>query len=120
MYYIFIYLLLIMKARKLNMKSQIFVAEMEKTRKHSGLLYMLIAVLKQCLAYTPVAVLGIKIQIAGKINGKLRAKTRCFNVGLSVPAQALCSNIDYSLVEAFTYTGVFGIKVWVYMQPQLA
>lgn len=95
--------------------AQLIASEMEKTRRHSGLFKMIENVLKNYLAASTSNLVGVKFQIAGKINGKLRAKDKTFEVGLKVPTQRLNARVDYSFIEAFTYTGVFGIKVWAYL-----
>ena len=55
---------------------------------------------------------GVKIAIAGRLDGAEIARTEYARYG-SVPLHTLRSDIDYSQVEAMTTYGVIGIKVWI-------
>lgn len=56
---------------------------------------------------------GIKIQIAGRLNGAEIARTEWLREG-RVPLQTLRANIDYSYKTAYTIYGILGIKIWVF------
>jgi small subunit ribosomal protein S3 len=56
---------------------------------------------------------GIKIQIAGRLNGAEIARTEWVRKG-RVPLQTLRANIDYSYKTAKTIYGILGIKVWLF------
>jgi len=57
---------------------------------------------------------GIRIWVAGRINGAQQARTIKHNDG-PVPLHTLRANIDFSARNANTLDlGTFGIKVWVY------
>jgi small subunit ribosomal protein S3 len=56
---------------------------------------------------------GIKIQIAGRVNGAEIARTEWLREG-RVPLQTLRANIDYSYKTAQTTHGILGIKVWLF------
>lgn len=56
---------------------------------------------------------GIKIQVAGRLNGAEIARTEWVRSG-RVPLQTLRANIDYTYQTAQTIYGVIGIKVWVF------
>ena len=55
---------------------------------------------------------GIKIQIAGRLNGAEMARSEMFKEGRT-PLHTLRADIDYALVEAHTKVGVIGVKVWI-------
>nr|YP_009561283.1 ribosomal protein S3 [Selaginella indica]QAR48702.1 ribosomal protein S3 [Selaginella indica] len=55
---------------------------------------------------------GIKIQIAGRLNGAEIARAEWAREG-RVPLQTLRAQIDYCYYPAQTIHGVLGIKVWV-------
>ncbi len=55
---------------------------------------------------------GIKICVAGRLNGAEIARSEWTRVG-SVPLHTLRSDIDYGIAEAFTTYGLIGIKVWI-------
>jgi len=56
---------------------------------------------------------GIKIQVAGRLNGAEMARTEWVKAG-RVPLQSISSNIDYSYRTASTIYGIIGIKVWIF------
>ena len=56
---------------------------------------------------------GIKIQIAGRLNGAEIARTEWVREG-RVPLQTLRANIDYSYKTAKTIYGILGIKIWIF------
>lgn len=56
---------------------------------------------------------GLKIQIAGRLNGAEIARTEWIREG-RVPLQTLRSDIDYSSKMAKTIYGILGIKVWIF------
>ena len=56
---------------------------------------------------------GIKIGIAGRLNGAEIARNETFMEG-RVPLHTFRADIDYALVEAHTTYGRIGVKVWVF------
>ena len=56
---------------------------------------------------------GIRVQIAGRLNGAEIARSETFREG-RVPLHTLRSDIDYAHVEANTSYGIIGIKVWIF------
>ena len=56
---------------------------------------------------------GVKILIAGRLNGVEIARREYFKEG-NIPLHTLRANIDFARVQANTTYGVIGIKVWVY------
>lgn len=58
-------------------------------------------------------ILGIKIQISGRLNGTDMARSEWVREG-RVPLQTLRANIDYTEKRAKTIYGVLGIKVWLF------
>lgn len=57
--------------------------------------------------------LGIKISVAGRLNGAEIARTEWYREG-RVPLHTLRADIDYGTAEASTTYGIIGIKVWVF------
>ena len=55
---------------------------------------------------------GIKICIAGRLNGAEIARSEWTRVG-SVPLHTLRADIDYGFAEAKTTYGIIGVKVWI-------
>jgi len=56
---------------------------------------------------------GIKIMVAGRLNGAEIARTEWYREG-RVPLHTLREDIDYGTTEANTTYGVIGVKVWVF------
>lgn len=61
---------------------------------------------------------GIKIQIAGRLNGAEIARTEWIREG-RVPLQTLRADIDYSYKTAHTIYGILGIKIWLFKKEIL-
>ena len=56
---------------------------------------------------------GIKINVAGRLNGAEIARSEWYREG-RVPLHTLRADIDYGFYEANTTYGVIGVKVWVF------
>jgi len=57
---------------------------------------------------------GVKIWVAGRINGAQQARRIKFSEG-PVPLHTIKADIDFALVEAETKEyGKFGVKIWIY------
>lgn len=55
---------------------------------------------------------GVRIQVAGRLNGAEMSRTEKESLG-SVPLHTIRANIDYALAEAKTGAGIIGVKVWI-------
>ena len=55
---------------------------------------------------------GIKICVAGRLNGAEIAREEWTRVG-SVPLHTIRADVDYGLAEAKTTYGIIGVKVWI-------
>lgn len=62
--------------------------------------------------------IGIKIQVSGRLNGAEMARSEWVRDG-RVPLQTLSANIDYATKEAYTIYGVLGIKIWVFKSDNI-
>lgn len=56
---------------------------------------------------------GVKIMIAGRLNGAEIARTEWYREG-RVPLHTLRADVDYGFAEAHTTYGVIGVKVWIF------
>ncbi len=56
---------------------------------------------------------GIKVMVAGRLNGAEIARTEWYREG-RVPLHTLRADIDYGVAEAMTTYGVIGVKVWIF------
>ena len=71
------------------------------------------AVKKSIQSTMSVGSSGIRVRVAGRLNGAEIARRETFREG-RVPLHTLRANIDYAQVEAHTTYGIIGIKVWIY------
>ena len=60
-----------------------------------------------------VGALGVKVMIAGRLNGADIARTEWYREG-RVPLHTFRANVDYGFAEARTTYGVIGVKVWIF------
>lgn len=56
---------------------------------------------------------GIKVQVAGRLNGADMSRVEHFSEG-TVPLHTLRADVDYAWTEAVTTYGKLGVKVWIY------
>ena len=56
---------------------------------------------------------GIRINVAGRLNGAEIARTEWYREG-RVPLHTLRADIDYGIAEANTTYGIIGVKVWIF------
>lgn len=71
------------------------------------------ALKKALAASVRSGVRGIKIMVAGRLDGAEIARTEWYNEK-SVPLHTLRADIDYGTAEALTGYGLIGVKVWIY------
>ena len=57
--------------------------------------------------------LGVKINVAGRLNGAEIARSEWYREG-RVPLHTLRADIDYGFAEALTTYGIIGIKTWIF------
>lgn len=62
---------------------------------------------------------GIKIMLAGRLNGAEIARSEWYREG-RVPLHTLRADIDYGVHEAHTTYGIIGVKVWIFKGEVLA
>lgn len=56
---------------------------------------------------------GVKVEIAGRLNGADIARTEHLATG-KIPLHTMRANIDFARSTAFTTYGTIGVKVWIY------
>ncbi len=61
---------------------------------------------------------GIKVSVAGRLNGAEIARNEKFIEG-KLPLSQFKANIDYALYHCPTTFGVIGVKVWIYKGDQV-
>ncbi len=70
------------------------------------------AVKKAIQSTMSMGAVGIRIRVAGRLNGTEIARTETYREG-KVPLHTLRADIDYACVESHTTYGVIGVKVWI-------
>jgi small subunit ribosomal protein S3 len=60
-----------------------------------------------------IGALGVKVMVAGRLNGAEIARTEWYREG-RVPLHTLRADIDYGFAEAHTTYGAIGVKVWIF------
>ena len=55
---------------------------------------------------------GVKVRVSGRLNGAEIARCEWYHDG-SVPLHTFRTVIDYGFAQAFTPSGVLGVKVWI-------
>jgi len=63
-------------------------------------------------------VLGIKVQVSGRLNGAEIARSEWVREG-RVPLQTLRADIDYAYKTANTIYGILGVKIWLFRGEHL-
>ena len=61
---------------------------------------------------------GIKVRVAGRLNGAEIARKEWYLQG-RLPLQTLRADIDYGTAEANTTYGVIGVKCWIYQGERI-
>ncbi len=61
---------------------------------------------------------GIKVRVAGRLNGAEIARKEWYLQG-RLPLQTLRADVDYGTAEAQTTYGVIGVKCWVYQGERM-
>lgn len=56
---------------------------------------------------------GIKVMVAGRLNGAEIARTEWYREG-RVPLHTIRADIDYGFAQARTTYGIIGVKVWIF------
>lgn len=68
---------------------------------------------KQAIASTMrIGAEGIKVLVAGRLNGAEMARSEMYKEGRT-PLHTFRADIDYAQAEALTKVGIIGIKVWI-------
>jgi small subunit ribosomal protein S3 len=61
---------------------------------------------------------GIKVRVAGRLNGAEIARKEWYLQG-RLPLQTLRADIDFGFAQAYTTYGVIGVKTWIYQGEKI-
>lgn len=86
---------------------------MRETKRHKKTLFFIKDFFKLLLDRYPTC--SVRLEIFGKFNGRLRAKKLKIATGVPFCVQTFDNYVKFDLTHCFTYTGVFGIKFWLYV-----
>nr|ANS11055.1 ribosomal protein S3 [Euphronia guianensis] len=113
----------------INRKIDITITRIENPYEHANILAEFIAgQLKNRVSY-PKAMKkaielneqtntkGIRVQIAGRLNGKDIARVQWIRKGM-LPLQTIGAKIDYCSYPVRTIHGVLGLKIWVFLDKE--
>jgi small subunit ribosomal protein S3 len=87
------------------------VGEMERRIPHRR------AVQKAIERVMAAGALGVKVVLAGRINGAEISRVEKFHQG-SVPTQTLREVVDYAQIPALLQRGYVGVKVWIHKKSE--
>lgn len=94
--------------------NQVIANLLKNNKKHSFVLKFIENILQFLLArWSYLLLIGLKLKICGKLNGRHRKQTKKIQLGLN-PLQTLSIYTNYSLNTAHTKFGSFGIGVWFF------
>lgn len=80
--------------------------------KHSRYFLFLEHLFKLIIKESKGLVRGIKLEISGKLKGKLRSSSQRISEG-NISSQSISKNLQYSQIHVYTVYGSFGVKLWV-------
>lgn len=80
--------------------------------KHSRYFLFLEHLFKLIVKESKGLIKGMKLEINGKLKGKLRSSSRKISEG-NISSQSISKNLKYSQIHVYTIYGSFGIKLWV-------
>ena len=99
------------KSSKLLAKTISYLITNQK-RRHSNILSFLKKLFDILIPCKLSKISGLRLLVAGRINGYPRAKKRLLKIG-ALPLQSFNASVHYSQDISYTPNGTFGIKVWV-------
>lgn len=80
--------------------------------KHARYFLFLDQLFKMLIKESKGEIKGIKLEVSGKLKGKLRSSSQKISEG-NISNQSIAKNINYSQTHVYTLYGSFGIKFWV-------
>lgn len=102
---------LFFKASILNFYINILIKEI-KDKKHINVIKLLFDNIKVLFEQQMIPIAGIKFQIAGRLNGKLRKSRFGYNIG-SIKLMSFLTLCNYSCDFVYTQYGSFSLKLWL-------
>lgn len=120
------------KINPVNQKLNICIKKLEKPYEHPNVIAQSIAIqlknripprqamkniLEDIKKKNYKDIKGIRIQIAGPIDGAERTRLECIRQG-KLPLQTIRCKIDYCSYTIRTIYGILGIKIWIYVNRE--
>jgi len=104
--------IVITKKNSAKLISEFLAFQFSVMKKHNFFLNFLTQALFLLIKSKLSFIKGLKILIKGRLNGKLRAKSKLIEIG-KIPLQTINSQINYSTSTSYSLYGTFGFKVWI-------
>jgi hypothetical protein len=111
----FIYLLIALYQADAKLLNHVFCGIFRYVKHHRSFLFFFTNQLESFLA-SPLfrdRIKGVHIKINGKINALDRTKSFYYSTGAPIKPQLIYNNISYNFSSVETYTGSFGVRVWI-------
>jgi len=99
--------------KNLNLFNYYISFLMQRTRNHLSFFTYFLQLLENFFLIF-ANLYGIKLWVNGKFNGSTRAFFRYYNIGIPMKLQQIHYSILYKKFYSNTYTGSFGIHLWLY------
>ncbi len=93
--------------KKINFLSEIIADQIKERITFQRIIQIILQKLEK------ITFKGIKIQIAGRLNGIEKAKTEWFKKG-QIPLNTISAQIEYVQKTVLTKFGTIGIKIWLF------
>ena len=104
--------IIIIKKNSAKLISEFLAFQFSVMKKHNFFLNFLKRALLLMVKSKFSLIHGLKILIKGRLNGKLRAKSKLLLIG-KIPLQTIDSKINYATSVSYSLYGTFGFKVWI-------
>jgi hypothetical protein len=104
--------IVITKKNSAKLIAEFLAFQFSVIKKHNYFLNFLKRALILLVTSNFSSIQGLKILIKGRLNGKLRAKSRLLLIG-KIPLQTINSKISYSTSVSYSLYGTFGFKIWI-------
>jgi len=104
--------IVITKKNSAKLIAEFLAFQFSVIKKHNYFLNFLKRALILLVTSNFSSIQGLKVLIKGRLNGKLRAKSRLLLIG-KIPLQTINSKISYSTSVSYSLYGTFGFKIWI-------
>ena len=101
------------KSSEILLKFLLTTLKTVQKKKQFQFLQFIKIILNTYFIYYNLTILGLKIQLKGRINSSKRSKKKIIKFG-KTPIQTLNINVNYSFNNFVNKDGIFGVRVWFF------